>query len=624
MSDKYEWQFAPGTEIGPYTVVEPMAVGGMGEVYVARHSYLASRTVALKVLQFLRAQKDDFKDRFRAEASLLADLDHPNVVRLFDAGMTGNTCWMAMELLVGKPLDALARALGAMSVPNALYILAEVGDGVQAAHEVGVIHRDLKPANIFVTSQHGVKVLDFGTSKFHDRGVKTTDKMRLLGTYAYMSPEHLLNSPVPDHRTDIFAMGLIGCEMLLGRHPYADADGGIAESRAIGERILAFEPPVLHTLIPDVPDYVSRIFQVALARDRDARFPAVVDFVRELRAARKRYLAERGVPENAFHLASEEGRRREYTPPLSLQQRPPEPALPSRRVYAAGAASVPLPAVGVPPHQHPQAPMPQPVVPAGGQRPSNPAHPAMVNPQSMKTEVLDSPFAMPQAHTAVPVPLVQRASGPIMGMPPAAAARTGPLAYASTAPLAAPLDPSQRQSAPRIEGTPAPMARHFSDGSALGTQPSGSQPSWMFRAVLLGSALGILATLGTVGFMKLRGRADPAPADTALTTPEKTEPTPAAPAATTDGTAEPAPTPAAPEPAASTASAAASAPSAPATPTTVRRTILPPPAEPPKPPVVATAQPAAQPPAPVFTAPPPATAKPVPKPKTEVLPKSDL
>src|SRR5687767_3322527 len=114
-----EWQFEAGDEIGPYRVVRGLAVGGTGEVYEAAHSFLP-RTVALKVLQLLKAEQKDFKDRMRAEAGILCELDHPNVVRLYDAGMTDKTVWMAMELLLGKPLNQVVHELESLSVSSAL------------------------------------------------------------------------------------------------------------------------------------------------------------------------------------------------------------------------------------------------------------------------------------------------------------------------------------------------------------------------------------------------------------------------------------------------------------------------------------------------------------------------
>ena len=286
------WQLKPEAQLGPYKILEPLAAGGMGEVYKATHTFMSRRTAAIKVLQLSRAEKADFQDRFMEEIALLSELEHPNVVRLYDAGVTERgLVWMAMEFLEGKPLDDLLYDQGQLSVADGLAILADIADGIQAAHAMGVIHRDLKPANIFVTSQNVVKALDFGTSKLLDRKiprmrlVRSTEKTRVLGTWAYMSPEHLLGNPAPDYRTDIFSLGVIGYELFSGIHPFADPDGLLPSRELVGNRIILAEPRPLPARLPGFDREVWRLIQTAMTKDREKRFRSMEEFAEQLRRA---------------------------------------------------------------------------------------------------------------------------------------------------------------------------------------------------------------------------------------------------------------------------------------------------------------------------------------------------
>jgi serine/threonine-protein kinase len=283
--------YQPGDRCDRYRIVRLMAAGGAGEVYEAVHDF-TGRTVALKCLLLKLAQRDDLKERMRLEAVVLCKIRHANVVSVYDAGITADgTVWIAMELLEGQTLRALLR-VGRQPLPQALYYAAAIADGVQAAHELHVVHRDLKPENVFVTCGNEVKVLDLGTAKFHGYGAKTTERMRTLGTPAYMSPEHLRGDDV-DVRADIYALGVIAYELLAGAHPFASATGSLlAEPLELGAMHLHAEPPALTARIQGFPDDVWQVVRAAMHKDRARRYPSMAQFSAALRAARTRFLQQ--------------------------------------------------------------------------------------------------------------------------------------------------------------------------------------------------------------------------------------------------------------------------------------------------------------------------------------------
>jgi eukaryotic-like serine/threonine-protein kinase len=309
-----EFRFKPNDEVDRYVILEGLAAGGMGEVYRASHPF-TGRDVALKVISLTRQTKGDFKERMRAEAMLLAELKHPNICQLHDAGMTDDgMCWMAMELLQGRTLRHLLHKEGPLHPLTAVQIATEIADGLGAAHELRVFHRDLKPENIFITSQWEVKVLDFGAAKFVDRGVvKTTEKGRTIGTFYYMSPEQVMLEPV-DQRADIYALGLIFHEMVTGKYPFL-VDGQLPDRLEIGDIQMYGKVKPLPEVVPGFPESMWRVAAMALEKKRDRRQATMGDFTRELQAAKREWIADaqrRGTPIEEPHLPSQKGKRRVF------------------------------------------------------------------------------------------------------------------------------------------------------------------------------------------------------------------------------------------------------------------------------------------------------------------------
>ncbi|MBP9824112.1 MAG: serine/threonine protein kinase, partial [Thermoanaerobaculia bacterium] len=254
-----------GTRLGPYEILAKLGEGGMGEVFRARDTKL-DREVAVKVLPPHLAADADALARFEREAKAVAALSHPNILAIFDFGRDGAIAFAAMELLEGETLRERLVA-GALPARKALEIASQVATGLAAAHARGIVHRDLKPDNLFLTRDGQVKILDFGLARQSEpHGSKSqllaaptmaaaapgTEPGAVLGTVGYMSPEQV-RGETADARSDLFALGVVLYEMLIGRRAFAH--GSAVETMSA---ILREEPPEIKT--------VGEIFSPALAR----------------------------------------------------------------------------------------------------------------------------------------------------------------------------------------------------------------------------------------------------------------------------------------------------------------------------------------------------------------------
>jgi serine/threonine protein kinase len=265
-----------------YEILSQLGAGGMGEVYRARDTQLA-RTVALKVL---RAGLDS--KRLLREAQATAALQHPHAVAIYDVGEEQGTPFLVMEFLQGQTLGAY---LGdsSVSVRQKVTWLMQVGAALAAAHELSVVHRDIKPDNIFITTEGVAKVLDFGLARgFH--GEAPEGERRMLGTLTahqpqslgpgtplYMAPEQFKGEPA-DGRTDQFALGLVGYELLSGGLPW-QADGNLPYLLA---QVLMTPPPPLAGRVPGLPPTLQAAILRALAKDPAERFAHMTAFVEAL------------------------------------------------------------------------------------------------------------------------------------------------------------------------------------------------------------------------------------------------------------------------------------------------------------------------------------------------------
>ncbi len=272
---------SPGLRLGVYDVVAPLGAGGMGEVWRARDTRLG-REVALKFLPPDFAADPERHARFEREAKLLASLNHPNIAVLYGLEHLDGHHGLVMELVDGEGLDERI-ARGRVPVEEAIQIALQIAEALEAAHEKGIVHRDLKPANVKVRPDGTVKVLDFGLAKVWDEKVETSDPAHsptvtgvytragvILGTVAYMSPEHTRGKPV-DKRTDIWAFGCLIYEMLSGRKAF-DGDTVTDVIAAV-----VTKEPHWDALPPDVPVGVRRALRRCLEKDPRRRFRDVGD-----------------------------------------------------------------------------------------------------------------------------------------------------------------------------------------------------------------------------------------------------------------------------------------------------------------------------------------------------------
>ncbi len=211
---------------GRYRVLRLIALGGMSEVYET-WDMEREGACALKILRLQHRRSDKLRLQMAAEARALIELDHPNIVAVFDAGVTADgLIYFAMELLDGTTLlDAIygsADALRSGFVPLRVGLdwMAQLTGAVHALHLAGIIHRDLKPENVFVTRDGRVKVLDLGAAKFRCYGLRTTGAHKTIGTPPYMSPEHLRGDPTIDGRSDVYSLGHVFYEVLAKRHAF--------------------------------------------------------------------------------------------------------------------------------------------------------------------------------------------------------------------------------------------------------------------------------------------------------------------------------------------------------------------------------------------------------------------
>ncbi|MDQ3895879.1 MAG: protein kinase [Actinomycetota bacterium] len=202
---------------GRYQIVRHLARGGMAEVYLAR-DLLLDRPVALKVLFPEFAMDRSFVERFRREARSAANLNHPNIVSIYDWGEEEGTYFIVMEYVDGMTLRDVVRRQGPLMANRAAEIGADIAAALHFAHVHGVIHRDVKPGNVLITTTQ-VKVTDFGIARAGDPAESLTQAGAVMGTATYFSPEQA-QGHVVDPRTDVYSLGVVLYEMVAGRPPF--------------------------------------------------------------------------------------------------------------------------------------------------------------------------------------------------------------------------------------------------------------------------------------------------------------------------------------------------------------------------------------------------------------------
>jgi serine/threonine-protein kinase len=262
--------FAPGQRFGDrYTIVEEVGAGGMGHVYKAIDRQLG-KTVALKLVRPAAAGQGLARERFRRELSLAQAVTHPNVCRVHDLGEVDGALYISMEFVEGQTLDDLIQSVGHLSAKQTVALGRQACAGLQAIHERGIVHRDLKPGNIMVDRSGHAILMDFGLA-FHQGRDRLTGAGSVLGTLAYLSPEQA-KGRTTDHRSDLYALGLILFEMLTGRRPPGDGGSAPMALREAGERC-----PAPSQLVSEIPGAVDAIVLRCLEREPERRFASAAD-----------------------------------------------------------------------------------------------------------------------------------------------------------------------------------------------------------------------------------------------------------------------------------------------------------------------------------------------------------
>ena len=277
-------------KIGAYEVVAELGRGGMGTVYRAWEPSL-NRYVAIKILASHLADDESLVGRFAREAKAVAALNHPNIVHIYTIGETEGLPYFVMECIEGETLADLIRQKSRLSPKEAARYLLEAASGLAAAHDRGIIHRDIKPSNLMINAAGTVKLTDFGIAQARDMGDKLTTTGQIVGTTGYVSPEVFKGHPV-DSRSDIFSLGIVLYEMLVGTTPFDDPS-------PMGLMLQVVEQPVpdVQELNPGVDKALADILARMTEKDPARRYQTCHELIENL----KRYQAGKPLVSRAEH-----------------------------------------------------------------------------------------------------------------------------------------------------------------------------------------------------------------------------------------------------------------------------------------------------------------------------------
>ncbi|MFC2085428.1 protein kinase [Bacteroidota bacterium] len=264
-----------GTTVSHYKIIEKIGSGGMGEVYKAQDTEL-KRMVALKFLSSDSILNSETRKRFLQEARIAASLNHPNICIIHEIAEYEDQTFIVTEFIEGVTLKERISS-APLSIHESVRISLQIAEGLQAAHEKGIIHRDIKPANIMITSKGRVKIMDFGLARgFHD--LELTKEGSTVGTVIYMSPEQAKGEKV-DHRSDIWSLGVILYEMLSGERPFKGE-----YDQAVMYSILNEKPEPIADIRKDIPVEVEQIITKAITKELGNRYQNISVLLVDLHA----------------------------------------------------------------------------------------------------------------------------------------------------------------------------------------------------------------------------------------------------------------------------------------------------------------------------------------------------
>jgi predicted Ser/Thr protein kinase/tetratricopeptide (TPR) repeat protein len=270
--------FNAGENVGPYRIIEQLGQGGMATVHKAYHPAL-DRYVAIKALHPAFMEDPSFLERFKREARVVAKLDHPNIVPIFDFAEHSGQPYLVMKFVEGKTLKFRLSEYW----PNReemIAIVEAVGSALAYAHQRGILHRDIKPSNVLMANDNQVYLADFGLARIAEAGQSTLSGDMMLGTPHYISPEQARGERDLDEGTDIYSLGIVLYELAVGRVPFnSDTPFSIIHDH------IYTALPVPRQVNPKVPEIVERVLLKSLAKDREDRYRTVGDLVEDFKAA---------------------------------------------------------------------------------------------------------------------------------------------------------------------------------------------------------------------------------------------------------------------------------------------------------------------------------------------------
>lgn len=290
-----------GRVIGQYKIVEKLGEGGMGAVYKGIDTML-DREVAIKALRPELASQTAIVERFRSEAVTLAKLNHPNIATLYALFRQGDELYMVLEYVRGQSLDQILSRRGALDADEFIPVFCQILDGINHAHDYGIIHRDIKPANMMLTETGQLKVLDFGIARLLGSN-RMTRAGNIIGTLEYMAPEQVKGLET-DARSDTYALGMMLYEVLTGRTPF-DTENEFELMKLQTESY----PPEPRAIKADIPEVVEAAIMRSIRKDPAERFQTAGDF--------REFLLDAGF--------AERGSMRRITDPGARAQRPVTP-----------------------------------------------------------------------------------------------------------------------------------------------------------------------------------------------------------------------------------------------------------------------------------------------------------
>ncbi|MGB6044539.1 MAG: serine/threonine-protein kinase [Pirellulales bacterium] len=267
-SDKLLESRHKGFFLGKYKLLGHLGTGGMSSVYLADH-VIMRRRVAIKVLPAKKVGNSSYLARFQQEAQAVARLNHKNIVRAYDIDSDKNIHYIVMEFIDGKDLQRTVKDDGPLDYETVANYIAQAAEGLEHAHQAGLIHRDIKPANLLVDEKGVVKILDMGLARFTDEdraSLTVAHDENVLGTADYLAPEQAINSHNVDNRADIYSLGCTAYYLLTGHPPFPEG--------TLTERLMAHQQKKHASILvdrPDAPKDLVAICEMMMAKSRDQR-----------------------------------------------------------------------------------------------------------------------------------------------------------------------------------------------------------------------------------------------------------------------------------------------------------------------------------------------------------------